>query len=174
MNNDEREIPWPQWQLFDSSLQHADAYELFLRRTFEPLHLQFDQVNSVIDLYCGNGTLTLGSILLFPNAQIHAIDYHRVLVSDAIDHPRVEFHQGWVTDVLADKSVPRADIVLMIFASRHHGFNKTNISLLSSHVGKYLCTAGDNANIEGEPWFRDTFDWLHTNHGLFSDVWKQK
>ncbi len=174
MGNEERESPRPQHSFGDVGLKQADAYEFFLHRSFEQVGLQFDTVKTVLDLYCGNGTLTLGSILCFPNAQIHAIDIHKVLVPDAVNHPRVTFHKGWLPETLSKKSIPCADIVLMSYAGRLHGFNELNISLLSSHVGKYLFTVGDNYDIEGEPWFRGKFDCLMTDRDHFSAIWKPK
>ena len=169
------EIPRPQRGFKDMTLQMATGvYDIVLQRTLNGIDLPFEHVASVFDLYCGNGTLTLGSILAFPNAQIHAMDYHKVLVADGLRHPRVTFHQGWVTETLADKKLKPADIVIMSFASRHHGFTKENIGLLSSHTMGYLLTIGDNDAIENEPWFNDKFQVRATETVYGSTVWSVK
>lgn len=154
----EREIPRSQQSFSDLTLSRADTYAFALKKRL--LEIQPESVKIVTDLYCGNGVLTIGAIELFPHAQIHAVDYHDVLVPDAKKHSRVTFHQGWVDGVLASGAIPKSDVVLMSFASRHHGFTEQNISLLSSIVGNVLLTMGDNAGLENEPWFRERFQFI--------------
>lgn len=177
MFKNQRETPPPQWYLPDLSLSNAEYFSDFLHHSFYNVPLEFANVKTVLDLCCGQGPYTLGSLLAFPQAQIHAIDVHNILVPDAISHPRVTFHQGFVTDILETDSVPKADIVLMIHTSSHHGFDGDNISALSSHVDKFLLTCMDNALIEGKPWFRNIFQhvggdipWM----GNYGAVWKIK
>jgi trans-aconitate methyltransferase len=138
------------------------------------VNLDFERVKVILDLYCGNGILTLGSLLAFPNAIIHALDYHPVLVEDAKTHARVTFHQGLVTDVLASDALPHADIVLVSFASRHHGFTADNIALLSSHTKQFLLTTGDNAGLEQEFWFRDVFNFHNVVDDMGAVIWTPK
>ena len=151
----EREFPKPQRRFTDIEMSRASDYARALNRRLPDIEIE--GVQTVLDLYCGNGMLTLGSIALFKHAIIHAVDVHDVLVPDAISHPRVVFHKGWVTDMLESGALPVSDIVLMSFANSYHGFTAENISLLSAHVGGVLLTIGDNANIEKQPWFLDSF-----------------
>lgn len=113
----------------------------------------------------------MGSLLAFPNAIIHAVDYHSVLVNDAKIHERVAFHQGLVTDVLASGDLPHADIVLVSFASRHHGFTADNIVLLSSHTRQFLLTTGDNAGLEQESWFHNVFHFCKAVDNIGALIW---
>lgn len=169
----EREIPRPQYDIFGINLSFdGEVSSGFLRRILKEIPI--DSVHTVLDLYCGNGRLTLGSIILYTHAQIHAVDYHNVLVHDAIHHPRVTFHQGWVTEVLKSDDIPKADIVLMSYASRHHGFTEENISLLASHVKGVLFTVGDNDDIEHERWFQNHFVCKKSIPGHFAAVWEAR
>ena len=144
----EREAPRAQTAFADATLQNSSAFQHYLERIFASVDLDVGDIKTVLDLYCGNGLLTLGSVLAFPHAEVHAVDYHSVLVADARTHKRVIFHQGFVTDLLALGELPDSDIVIISDASRHHGFTAKSISLLlfllktviiTGSVKKLLC-----------------------------------
>ena len=169
-----KEEPRAQFGFGDVTLNTSCSYQLFLEKRFQQVDLDFERIETVLDLFCGNGILTLGSLLAFPNAEIHAVDYHSVLVDDARTHERVTFHQGWVTEILASDAVPTADIVIVSFASRHHGFTEENIALLSSHTRQFLLTTGDNAGLEQKPWFRGVFNFHKMVDEIGAIIWTPK
>lgn len=169
-----KEEPRAQFAFGDVTLDTAYSYQLFLKKRFEQVSLNFDNVKTVLDLFCGNGILTLGSVLAFPYAEVHAVDYHPVLVDDARTHERVIFHQGLVTDVLSSGTLPCSDIVIVSFASRHHGFTDKNIALLSSHTRQFLFTTGDNAGLEQESWFRNVFHFCKAVDNIGALIWTPK
>lgn len=171
---DSKEVPRGQFIFGDVTLDTSYSYQLFLKKRFERVSLNFANVGTVLDLFCGNGILTLGSVLAFPYAEVHAVDYHPVLVKDAQTHERVIFHQGFVTDVLASGTLPCSDIVIVSFASRHHGFTGENIALLSSHTSQFLLTTGDNAGLEQKPWFLNVFNFHKTVDDMGAVIWTPK
>jgi hypothetical protein len=166
----EQELPRPQTSFRDLDLSKGETYAMFLQKRL-PEGMPLNAVKTVTDLYCGNGILTIGSIALFSKATINAVDYHRVLVPDAIAHPRVKFYQGWVSDVLATGKLAKTDVMIMSFASRHHGFTAENIHLLSDNLQGVLLTLGDNGGIEAEPWFRERFKVFSSDSMDDSAVW---
>ena len=170
----EREAPRAQTAFADATLQNSSAFQHYLERIFASVDLDVGDIKTVLDLYCGNGLLTLGSVLAFPHAEVHAVDYHSVLVADARTHKRVIFHQGFVTDLLALGELPDYDIVIISDASRHHGFTAKSISLLLSHTQQFLYTTGDNDSLEQEQWFRDVFDLYMTVDNIGSTIWIPK
>ena len=170
----QKEEPRAQFAFGDVTLSTSYSYQFFLEKRFQQVDLNFERVETVLDLFCGNGILTLGSVLAFPNAEIHAVDYHAVLVPDAQTHERITFHQGWVTDVLESGALPSADIVIVSFASRQHGFTEENIAILASHTRQFLLTTGDNAGLEQESWFHDVFHFSRAVDDIGAVIWTPK
>ena len=82
MTNESQETPRAQTHLKDLTLAGAKGYEHEIKVILKGLKLDFNRVRTVLDLYAGNGPFTLGAVRAFPNAQVHAVDYHNVLAPE--------------------------------------------------------------------------------------------
>lgn len=120
-------------------------------------NLDPQRIHSVADLYCGNGHLSAASLKAFPNAQIHAVDFHDILIPSIKLNPRCTFHRGITAEIIETGEVPPSDLVIISDANTVHGFHRNNIHLLNQITRGLLLTNGDNYGLEQQPWFRDNF-----------------
>ena len=158
----EDDLPRPQPAYFLELMGGDNPVEFLLNKTIEAAGINKDDVKTAVDLGPGRGVGIDALLKIFPNATVHAVDYHDTLPANLRESPRVEFHQGLFVDVLKEKTVPSADFVFLSYASRHHGFKEENIELLAILVGKgYLLTVGDNDGLEAKKWFKERFRMIY-------------
>lgn len=171
------EVPRVQDIFFVELIEKGSGYEFFLNNIINNVGIDRESIERAIDLGPGRGQGVHALLECFPGATVHAVDYHDILITPLLNDPRVEFHQGFFTDVLKTGVVPTADLVLLLYASRHHGFTEENIDLLTNIVEKgYLVTLGDNDNLETKSWFKKEFELIYTKDIdiSYGAVWKSK
>jgi 16S rRNA G1207 methylase RsmC len=152
------ELPRPQVCFEGQTAEMADSVSFHLNKVLKE-HIKPENVHSVLELGCGNGAITAGSLSTFPNADIYAVDYYDVLDRYLLQNPRIKFTRGLFTDVLQQRNFEPVDIIMLIFLGRHHGFNEENIHLLGESVksGGLIFTEGDNGMIENLSKFQQYF-----------------
>lgn len=172
---EQREMPRPQSSFTNIDKIGVEVHTFMLKRLLDGVDLNPETVKTVTDLYCGNGVLVAGEIGYFPHATIHAIDvYDDILAPYVQKNRRVQFHQGWVSDLLAARTIPQSDFVSISFASRHHGLDALGVQFLKKIVGGYLLTIGDNGGLEEESYFQDAFQRVKSIPRDFATIWKAK
>ena len=158
----ESQKPTPQGSYFIELMKGHNCTANFLERVIDASEIKRNNIKIAVDIGSGRGVGTDALLQCFPRAIVHAIDYYDILHKPLLDNPRVKFHKGLFTDILSQNIIPSADFVFLSFASRHHGFNENNFQQLINLVGKgVLFTIGDNALLESEKWFRNSFQIVH-------------
>lgn len=169
-------LPVPQHSYTEGDIANdflLDSWVKWLKSLCRLGDLDPQQVQLVADLYCGNGHLTAASLKAFPNAQIHALDFHDILIPSIKRSPRCTFHQGITTETIKTGSIPPSDLVIISDANTVHGFDRNNIHLLKQITRGLLLTQGDNYGLEEQLWFRDNFRTVASGD-LGELIWKPK
>lgn len=170
-----QEIPRPQSSRFEIDRTFVEVYTCMLQKLLRNIPVDSTKVRTVIDLFCGKGIFTAGSLGTFPNATIHAVDYHQNSLSQILQNEkRIVFHQGWVVEMLQTTNIPPADFVTISYAGRLHGFHEHNIDALTHHVGGFLLTLGDNGGLENMPCFRNRFTMTDANYQQDAYIWLRR
>jgi hypothetical protein len=156
------EIPPHQSSSFSEDFpETVDSLSTYMKLRWEKTEIDPLSIINVAQLGPGIG-VDLGAFLkLFANAHFHVVDYYDMLHPTIAQDPRVSFHQGLYTDVLAHTVFPDVDLTILSFISRFHGFTERNAGLLRTLVGDgLLLTHADNGLIESQPWFRKQFSFM--------------
>lgn len=135
-----------------------DGTKFWLQMICEHEGIKSDTIGCVAELGAGRGISTKALLDQFPKATIHTIDYWDILPPEIKSDPRVVFHQGFLTDVLASLPELHPDLTILRFIGFRHGFNAENINCLRQFVGAgILVVQGDSDWLEYNSWFRDAF-----------------
>jgi hypothetical protein len=129
-------------------------------------------VNCILDLCCGQGIWISMALYHFPNASIHGVDFHDVMIPELMMNKRVTFHQGLIANLLGKAELPTSDITILSNISKTHGLNNDNLHTLAN-ITRYIITKGDNGNLERLRNFHQYFSLIRGNpFGNDECLWK--